>query len=226
MRTLGGKTKFCDDKDFSSYDPYESVELNSTNFPFAFVSDSRSEDDNYFSLAPRELLMVENFAMCGVGDIDVKECRTYNSGDDVQSYAGAAWLPFVSEIRYKTNALRNYNGYYIGNSLMGKLFNYTEADFKNFHKITLTSIYFNADLYDNESLFRNYTDVYPFGCRSKLNQRQFKEAKIKSYFSACLTLTTSMQGAILDDQKSYANYMLNDILKPNARALPSPKNNH
>jgi len=37
VRTLGGDAKFCDDKQFSNYDPYESVYLNSTDFPLPFI---------------------------------------------------------------------------------------------------------------------------------------------------------------------------------------------
>jgi len=29
----------------------------------------------------------------------------YNSDEDIQSYAGAAWLPFISEIRKKEEAI-------------------------------------------------------------------------------------------------------------------------
>lgn len=224
MRTLGGNTEFCDDKVFESYDPYESVEINSTNYPYALLSDGRSEDWDHFSLAPREMMIAEKFAMWGHEDLD--HVRGYNSGEDVQSYAGAAWLPFLSEIRDKQQAVHNYNGYYIGNALMSSTpFNTSEADYENMNKISVTSIYSTEPgIIGMESYLRNYTEnVYPFGCRSLLTERLLKQRKIKSYFSACLTLTTNMQGAILDNHHTNPRYVSNEILKPNARKLPTTK---
>jgi len=226
VRTLGGNQEFCDDAEFKSYDPYDGVELNSTNFPYALLSDSKSKDREQMALAPREIMLAEKFATWGVGDIDV--CQYYNSGEDVQSYAAATWLPFISELRDKVQAIRDYNGYYIGNALMSSNpFNVTEEDFDNMHKIHLTSIYSTEQGVEGmEDYLRNYTEnVHPFGCRSLLTDRLLKQRKIKSYFSACLTLTTNMQGAILDDQHedTQYRYILNEILKPDAKELPNPK---
>mmetsp|Transcript_33613 Transcript_33613/g.49393 ORF Transcript_33613/g.49393 Transcript_33613/m.49393 type:complete len:1148 (-) Transcript_33613:125-3568(-) len=216
VRTLGGDAKFCNDKQFSTYDPYESVHLNSTHFPLPFI------DTGEVSLAPHT---AENFAMWGDGDIPGLGSR-YNSGEDVQSYAGAAWLPFISEIRKKKEALLNYTGYYIGNALLGldESLKFGEADLQNSKKISLLSIYFSSQesVKNMENYLRHYTEtVEPFGSRSKLTNRLLRSFKIKSYFSACLTLTTNMQGAVLDDQAP--SQILNRILKPNARALPQEK---
>eukprot|EP00554_Chaetoceros_debilis_P003067 CAMPEP_0194086570 /NCGR_PEP_ID=MMETSP0149-20130528/21613_1 /TAXON_ID=122233 /ORGANISM="Chaetoceros debilis, Strain MM31A-1" /LENGTH=1080 /DNA_ID=CAMNT_0038769683 /DNA_START=479 /DNA_END=3721 /DNA_ORIENTATION=+ len=230
VRTLGGRTEFCDVEAFSSYDPYEGNELNATNFPFELFNDGPvSEENNSLSLAPRVMLTTEKFAMWGVEDIPKSMCKHFNSGEDVQSYAGAAWLPFISEIRDKLNALRNYNGYYIGNALMAQNpFNTTDADYtyENMKKITLASIYSTEPgIKGMEGYIRNYTNsVGPFGCRSTLTDGILKARKIKSYFSACLTLTTDMQGAILSNEGySKSTYIKNDILKPNATKLPSPE---
>lgn len=223
VRTLGGNQEFCNDTEFDSYDPYDGIELNSTKYPYALLSDGKSKDQEQLALAPREIMLAEKFAMWGVGDID--NIRKYNSGEDVQSYAGAGWLPFVSEIRKKEQAIRNYNGHYIGNALMSSIpFNYTEEDFENMHKIHLTSIYSTEPgINGMENYLRSYTEnIHPFGCRSLLTERILKQKKIKSYFSACLTLTTNMQGAILDNQHR-KRYIMNEILKPNARELSTPK---
>ena len=223
VRTLGGNQEFCNDAEFDNYDPYGGMELNSTNFPFELLSDrSRSTEHEPLALAPREIMLAEKFAMWGAQQI--ASCKGYNSGEDVQSYAGAAWLPYISEVRNKLQALRNFNGYYIGNSLMsGSPFNVTEEDFENMHKIHLTSIYSTERGIDGmEDYLKSYTEnVHPFGCRSLLTERILKQRKIKSYFSACLTLTTNMQGAILADQ--HPNKIFNEILKPNAGELPTPK---
>mmetsp|Transcript_2361 Transcript_2361/g.3494 ORF Transcript_2361/g.3494 Transcript_2361/m.3494 type:complete len:1064 (-) Transcript_2361:177-3368(-) len=226
VRTLGGTTKFCNNTQFESYDPYESDELSSTNYPYTLLSDGRSEDGDHFSLAPRELMGAEKFAMWGAGDMEKSICRNYNSGEDVQSYAGAAWLPFISEIRNKMQAVRNYDGYYIGNSLLSSNpIESTEKDYENAHKISLVSIYSTEPgIKGMENYIKNYTEsVHPFGCRSLLTERLLKQRRIKSYFSACLTLTTNMQGAILENQHANPRYVLNEILKPNTRKLPTPK---
>ena len=189
--------------------------LNSTDFPLPFI------EAGEVSLAPP--MTAENFAMNGYEDIPDLGGR-YNSGDDIQSYAGAAWLPFISEIRKKEEALFNYTGYYIGNSLVRASLKFEEADLQNMRKVSLLSIYFTQkkNVRTMEKYLRAYTEtVEPFGSRSKLTNRLLRSFKIKSYFAACLTLTTNMQGAVLDDQAP--SQMLNKILKPNARALPSPK---
>jgi len=231
VRTLGGRTEFCDVEAFSSYDPYEGNELNETHFPFEFFNDDPvSANSNSLSLAPRVMLTTEKFTMWYNGDISKERCKYYNSGEDVQSFAGAAWLPFISELRKKRDVLRNYNGYYIGNALMEGFFNVTDADYayEKMKKITLTSIYLaNSSVKDGYSYLRNYTNsVDAFGSRSTKTDSVLKSQKIKSYFSACLTLTTDMQGAILTNDASLLKghrYVFNDILKPNATKLPSPE---
>jgi hypothetical protein len=76
------------------------------------------------SLAPD--LNSETFANYGViygTEGDWYEARDfpkgrYNSGEDVQSFAGATWYPFLSEVRPKRVALVNYTGYYVANALV------------------------------------------------------------------------------------------------------------
>jgi hypothetical protein len=112
------------------------VYLNSTDFPLPFI------EAGEVSLAPP--MTAENFAMNGYEDIPDLGGR-YKSGDDIQSYAGAAWLPFISEIRKKEEALFNYTGYYIGNSFMADAsLKFEEADLQNMRKVSLLSIYFTS----------------------------------------------------------------------------------
>ena len=40
----------------------------------------------------------------------------FNSGDDVQSFAGAAWYSFVSHVVYRKTVLKSFNGHYRANS--------------------------------------------------------------------------------------------------------------
>ena len=228
VRILGGRTEFCDVDAFSSYDPYEGNELNATNFPYVFFNDGPvSEESNSLSLAPKAMLTTEKFAVWGVGDIEKDNCRHYNSGEDVQSYAGAAWLPFISELRNKFNALHNFNGYYIANALMERNFNVTDADYayEKMKKVTLASIYTAAEITSMERYLRNYTNsVHPFGARSTVTDSILKSRKIKSYFSACLTLTTDIQGGSLSSDATLKpnQYLKNHILKPNATEPPAP----
>lgn len=232
VQTLGGSTAFCDVEAFSRYDPYEADGLNATNFPFDFFTDDPVSDESIsLPLAPREMLRTEKFAVPGVGDIEKKQCKSYNSGDDVQSYAGAGWMPFLSEIRDRVSALHNYTGYYIGNAYLGSMsYKLTDADYEdeNMQKITLASIFSSKSGIDGmEGYLRNYTNsVGPFGSRSTMTDSLLKARKIKSYFSACLTLTLDMEGAVLSSDATLqkSRYLQNNILKPTAAILPSPEN--
>jgi len=225
VHTLGGKTNFCEYEQFSSYDPYESEDLNETNYPYPLLEGLEDEGGNTeFSLAPREILTTEKFAMWGWLDLPESEMvkGRYNSGEDVQSYAGASWLPFISEIRPKEEALLNYTGYYIGNALLGgKGYSSTQEDHASMHKISLLSIY-GSGVVPMMDYIKSYTEIVdPFGCRSLLTCRELRKRKIKSYFSACLTLTIDMQGAVLDDQQN--RHVLNAILKPDAKEILPPE---
>jgi hypothetical protein len=232
VRTLGGSTEFCDVEAFSRYDPYEDGGLNATHFPFDFFNDDPlNEESNSLRLAPREMLMTEKFAVPGVGDIKKRHCQIYNSGDDVQSYASAGWMPFLSQIRDKVSASHNYTGYYIGNAYLGALsYELTDADYKyeNMQKITLASIFSSEPgINGMERYLRNYTNsVGPFGSRSTVTDKLLKARKIKSYFSACLTLTLDMEGAVLNCNAELlkSRYLQNSILKPNATKFPSTEN--
>lgn len=229
VRILGGKTEFCDAEAFSSYDPYEGDALNTTQFPFVLFNDDHvSERSRSLSLAPREMLTTERFALSGVGDIAKKHCTVYNSGEDVQSYASSAWLPFISEIRGKAGALQNFDGYFISNAYLGTLaLNTTEVSYKYeiMKKISLLSIFSSeSGIQAMDGYLRNYTNmVQAFGSRSTLTDSILKKRKIKSYFSACLTLTIDMQGAILSNDTAKSHYLQNHILKPNVTKLPSPE---
>lgn len=221
VRTLGNPAEFCDDKPFSEYDPYKSDHLNSTNYPLSFMKDITKDTEEDSLKMDDVTTNSENFAIWGNEDLPMKEMQSgrYNSGEDVQSYAGSGWLPFVSEIRFKQKAILNYTGYYIGNALLGSNpYESNEQDFKNMEKIQLLSIYSTTKGIDGmRDYLKGYTKmVEPFGCRSKLTCRELRAKKIKSYFSACLTLTTDLQGAVLDNQEpSRTRHVYNAILSPN-----------
>eukprot|EP00588_Corethron_pennatum_P022926 CAMPEP_0194316718 /NCGR_PEP_ID=MMETSP0171-20130528/13498_1 /TAXON_ID=218684 /ORGANISM="Corethron pennatum, Strain L29A3" /LENGTH=1056 /DNA_ID=CAMNT_0039073061 /DNA_START=483 /DNA_END=3650 /DNA_ORIENTATION=- len=226
VRTLGGENEFCDNSQHQSYDPYASVFLNSTNYPYPYLGGNENTDKNHVPLVLRSMFASENFAIWGAEDIPFSFMSTggYNSGEDVQSYASATWLPFISEIRSKDVALVDYTGYYIANSFLGEgAMTLHESDYGNMRNVSMISIYSTEkSISAMEEYLRRYTkDVEAFGARSTLTDRVMKGKKIKSYFSACLTLTTDMQGAVLADQAEY--YIQNEILKPNTRKLPSPQ---
>lgn len=160
----------------------------------------------------------------------------FNSGEDVQSYAGAHWQPFLSEIRPKFEALLNYTGYYIGNALTNGKLELSERDIGNLNKIDLLSIYFSGGVISsNIPLVREYTgSIAPFGSRSTATNEVLRQEKIKSYFSACLTLTTNMQGATLGNKDGTIGFNATNmpsrnqavshvIMKPNSKMLPRPE---
>ena len=221
VSTLGSNEKFCDPEQFDTYDPYESVDLDSTNYPYPFVQ----SDSDLTNLFPE--MDQEKFAMWGAEDTpdNMKPyLKWYNSGEDVQSYASATWQPFISEIRPKFKALLNYTGYYIGNALVDGVLETSESDFKNMHKVSLLSIFADArNLGAIKPYLQKYTEtIAPFGCRSTLTHSHLLAMKIKSYFSACLTLTTSMQGANLEGNTTRVHTY--NIVKPNATELLPAEN--
>jgi hypothetical protein len=229
VRMLGNLATFWDDKPFSNYNPYSSDHLDSTTYPFSFIN-SIAKDINHSLLSMSDITMTtENFAIWGHEDLPAKHMASgrYNSGEDVQSYAGAGWLPFISEIRFKESAILNYTGYFIANALLTGAYASNEDDIKNMKNIQLLSIYGQGAHMDG---MKNYLETYTetveaFGCRSKLTCRVLKARRIKSYFSACLTLTINIQGGLLDRQeKSSTRHIYNELLNPNAIESVPEKN--
>ena len=166
-------------------------------------------------------MTTENFAMWGVEETPAKFMASggYNSSEDVQSYAGAGWLPFISEIRTKEIAILNYTGYFIANAFLSKAYASSEDDIKNIKNIQLLSIYGQGKYMNGmKDYLEKYTEIVEaFGCRSKLTCRELKARKIKSYFSACLTLTMDIQGGLVDrKEKSFTRHVYNQLLNPNA----------
>jgi len=220
VQTLGGDDYFCDVEIFSTYNPYENgnqswsvstetlgnSDLSVTNFPYELLGKKGSK---VLSLAPD--MSTEGFATYGPWNVDedLRLAGRYNSGEDIQSMAGVGWLPFVSSVRNKTDPFSNYSGYYISNSLqsggsVGMEFPYLEDAEKRrvlMEKIDIVSMFFPGtemiEKKNNEAFLREYTKKYPFGCRSTVTCATLKRHKIRSYFSSCLTLTSTYQGSVL-----------------------------
>eukprot|EP00986_Skeletonema_menzelii_P010619 scaffold5243_cov143-Skeletonema_menzelii.AAC.4 len=220
VQTLGGDDYFCDVEIFSTYNPYENgnqswsvstetlgnSDLSVTNFPYELLGKKGSK---VLSLAPD--MSTEGFATYGPWNVDedLRLAGRYNSGEDIQSMAGVGWLPFVSSVRNKTDPFANYSGYYISNSLqsggsVGMEFPYLEDAEKRrvlMEKIDIVSMFFPGtemiEKKNNEAFLREYTKKYPFGCRSTVTCATLKRHKIRSYFSSCLTLTSTYQGSVL-----------------------------
>ena len=230
VQTLGSRNKFCDPEQFQNYNPYHSVFLEETNFPHQILQIDGTGKEKVVSEA---YFRQEDFAMWGTEDLTndfMPYFTRYNSGEDVQSYAGAHFMPYLSEIRNKDKALVNYTGYYIGNALVpgGSTQGASESDMENIEKVSLLSIFMNEQSRDMmKTYLKLYTEkVSPFGCRSTLTLQFLKDAKIKSYFSACLTLMTSMQGTALTiPAGKNPGIGLWGMMEPNvtAMALPSQK---
>ena len=190
-------------------------ELSVTNFPFQLLS----RNGRLLSLVPD--MATEQFGTYGPYNMsyDPRPDGRYNSGEDIQSMATVGWYPFVSSVRDKSDPLSNYTGYYIANSLQsgsGMSLPYLQ-DAKErrrmMEKLDIVSMFFSGDdmIKQNSDFLREYTDeVYPFGCRSTITCATLKRHKIRSYFSSCLTLTSTYQGSVLQ----------NDGTNPSLNALP------
>jgi len=77
-------------------------------------------------------------------------------------------------------------------------------------KLALVSVFFPKVMQKDKTFLRDYTNKYPFGCRSTLTCANLKRLKIPSYFSSCLTLTSTYQGSVL----------YNDGSPPHLNGLP------
>lgn len=75
----------------------------------------------------------------------------------------------------------------------------SEVSDENLHKYTLFSNFMDVkDVDKYKKFFLRYTAVHePFGSRSTRLYKALQQRKLPSYFSACLTLTTNVQGATL-----------------------------
>eukprot|EP00984_Skeletonema_dohrnii_P021692 scaffold10884_cov77-Skeletonema_dohrnii-CCMP3373.AAC.1 len=219
VQTLGGDNWFCSADSFSDYNPYDNggqswsasaessgeSDLSISKFPYQLLSLSHKGSSQVLSLAPD--MTREEFATYGPWNVstDVRPGGRYNSGEDIQSLAGVGWYPFLSSVRIKEDPLNNYSGYYIANSLQSpsmKMPYLEEAKERRslMEKLDIVSMFFpGADMIQGNGKFlREYTnEVYPFGCRSTLTCATLKAHKIRSYFSSCLTLTSTYQGSVL-----------------------------
>lgn len=224
VQTLGGEDWFCSVETFRDYNPYKNgdqpwsvsseslgkSDLSLTNFPHELLG---KKDSKMLSLAPN--MSIEGFATYGPWNVkeDLRLSGRYNSGEDIQSLAGVGWLPFVSSVRDKTDPFANYSGYYIANSLqsgsIGMEMPYLEDAEKRgalMKKLDIVSMFFpGTDMIDkknNDAFLREYTTTFPFGCRSTVTCATLKRHKIRSYFSSCLTLTSTYQGSVLHEDGS------------------------
>lgn len=207
VRTFGGAKEHCSSIPFSNYDPYEG-RMEKINFPTMLV------EENGRSLAPD--ISQQDFVMWGYNFDTAPEGVGYyggrfNSGEDVQSFASVTWYPFISKLFWKTEALRQFSGgMYIANMLAEKLIppsgldNTTLAQMMN---VSLLSVFTSRQ---NLVSSKDYLMAYPeitgetFGSRSTATLRELRNLGIRSYFSACLTLTINMEGASLTIPNSTA----------------------
>ena len=76
---------------------------------------------NYHALSLAPNMNTEYFATYAIFEYsDPSEYPKgyYNSGEDIQSLAGAGWFPFLSSVNDKWDPLKNnYTGYYMNNCL-------------------------------------------------------------------------------------------------------------
>ncbi len=110
----------------------------------------------------------------------------------------------MSSVRPKTDPFTNYSGYYIANALQSSntvTFPHSDNSTKRremMNKTELLSIFYGSPEKIDYGFLKEYTDnVYPFGCRSTKTCQWMKEHKIKSYYSACLTLLSTYEGGKL-----------------------------
>ena len=233
VKTLGGATAHCNPFLCQDYNPFAESQLvdmgesdlGGTNFPFYFLQEKH---DQPLALAPD--MNTEQFSTYGfhfndgIHNVGAEYPRgRYNSGEDIQSMAGVSWYPFLTAVRNKNTALVNYTGYFIANMLAsGSNLKMPYAEDANerrdlMQKTELLSIFYGTEghIQTNVKFLKEYTDgFYPFGCRSTLTCKFMKKAKIKSYYSACLTLTSNYEGSLLSGGKEQARSNALGIVNP------------
>ena len=228
VRTMGSSQRICNPNAYAAYDPYDDYSTfpaSQPNFPIENTTSRPSfpielVQEQGESLVPN--MSAERFAIYGVYPFEEKGhvAGYYNSGNDVQWLASAHWLPFISDIRHWKDALLdNYTGYLIGNALSNLFAAPPDLDMQMMRKFSLLSVFTEMKLVeskDNFDFYQRYTnEIEAFGSRSSLTHRQLLDRKIKAYFSACLTLTTNLQGAILSNPNGYAPALnAQEITKP------------
>ena len=208
VRTLGGDRQFCNANEFESYDPY-ALEWKDAQFPDAFLHSGNGD------LAPA--MDEHRFGMWSANYNKTKKQPppnykgAFNSGEDTQSFASVIFYPFLSDLVAKENALRTYSGHYIANALTTHLrapkpetLSMPAVQDQLQHQSLLSIYAGKPDQFDNMLPYlKQYTEtVSPFGSRSTMTLQILLQRRIKSYFSACLTLMTNMIGAQMDPSSS------------------------
>ena len=218
VRTWGANIQHCDSSMYQDYDPYQ-LHFNMTNYPLEFL-----QREGRMVLAPD--LSQHHFAMWGydfgsIPGLGEYTAGKFNSGEDVQSFASVTWYPFVSDVVDKKVALKTFDGHYVANSLASVLEtpSGSDIDVDRMKLVSLLSIYLGklANVKKNAEYISMYTKLVgeAFGARSKKTHRDLLSVGIKSYFSACLTLTTNMIGAKLNPDTPQCNSMLcRDLVFP------------
>jgi hypothetical protein len=203
---------------YQDYDPYQ-LHFNMTNYPLEFL-----QREGRMDLSPD--LSQHHFAMWGydfgsIPGLGEYTAGKFNSGEDVQSFASVTWYPFVSDVVDKKVALKTFDGHYVANSLASVLEtpSGSDIDVDRMKLVSLLSIYLGklANVKKNAEYISMYTKLVgeAFGARSKKTHRDLLSVGIKSYFSACLTLTTNMIGAKLNPDTPQCNSMLcRDLVFP------------
>jgi hypothetical protein len=223
VRTLGGMEEFCNALQFSDYNPYheanDTIDLFTTTFPYKLLQDDRAVSSTDLNLSPD--MNTDQFATYGPPPITSVNSGRYNSGEDIQSMAAVGWYPFVSSVRSKDKPFENYTGNFILNCLNsgGDLFPSLDDPQETMNlmkKTELVSIFTGKGaITNNLESFRLYNEeVQPFGCRSTLTCQWLKEQKIKSYYSACLTLTSTYDGGLLSLDGTNPSHNALPILEP------------
>lgn len=233
VRTWGSKTSYCDASIYHDYDPYQ-LHLNATNYPFGFLQrdGTKNEGSNTIDLSLAPDLSQHRFAMWSYdyGNSDMAmgnyPAGRFNSGEDVQSFASVTWYPFLSDVVDKKVALKSFDGHYVANALASVLETPVGSEIlvDRMKHVALLSIYLGdlKNIKKNKEYLSAYTTLVGevFGARSKATHRLLLSLGIKSYFSACLTLTTNMQGAMLDPHTPQCSSMMcKDLVFPRPPSL-------
>mmetsp|Transcript_7514 Transcript_7514/g.9807 ORF Transcript_7514/g.9807 Transcript_7514/m.9807 type:complete len:816 (+) Transcript_7514:74-2521(+) len=219
VRALGSSVQTCDSNAYQDYDPYEE-DLGSSHFPAKLLQ--KDETNGSSTVVPD--LDATKFAVYGIYPNDNNyRAGSYNSGDDVQSIASAHWLPYVNDIRHRKDALLNFTGYVIGNALINHLTTPNARDLDSLKRVSLLSIFIGDEklLKANKPFFKYYSENgEAFGSRSTLTNKMMLKHEVKSYFSACLTITINMQGGGLVHNAKQVAINNQEMIKPPLEESP------
>jgi len=150
-------------------------------------------------------------------DNRVHQVPVANSGDEVQTFPGIQFMPYLSDTVDRDKGLPTATGHLFGNAWMGARFDFPpNLDVLNF---TLFSVHYSGQgpgvVQNNVEWFKSYNEKTGLvGARDHGTLKILRDKGIDVYFSGCFTLMMSMKTPKADMDKP-KHIIVVDVAKEN-----------